>query len=65
MFAFMFVDVIASVGDTIIKLQRQINFIGIFCESVGMTLNLSKTKIIVFRNGGIVKQTENGTTGEK
>ena len=53
----MFADVIASVIDTIIKLQRQINLIRIFCESVGMILNLLKTKIIVFCNGGIVKQT--------
>ena len=55
----MFADVIASVIDTIIKLQRQIKLIRIFCESesVGMILNLLKTIIIVFCNGGIVKQT--------
>ena len=38
--------------------KRQINLIERFCKSVGMSLNLSKTKIIVFRNGGIVKEIE-------
>ena len=57
-FALMFADDIASVSDTIIRLQRQINLIERFCESVDMTLNLIKTKLIVFQNGGIVKQTD-------
>ena len=48
-------------SDTIVRLQHQINCIHRFCESVDMSLNLLKTKIIVFRNGGNVKQIENGT----
>ena len=62
----MFADDIARVNDTIISLQRQINLIESFCESVGMTLNLLKTKVIVICNGDIVlgKQ-KNGTTGDK
>ena len=35
-----------------------VDLIGKFCKSVGMEINLKKTKIMVFRNGGIVKQTE-------
>ena len=35
-----------------------INLIERFCKSVGMNLNLSKTKIIVFRNLVIVKDAE-------
>ena len=54
----MFADDVASFSDTIIRLQHQINCIERFCLSVGMHLNLLKTKIIVFRNGGILKQTE-------
>ena len=57
-FAFMFADDVASFSDTIIRLQHQINCIESFCLSVGMHLNLLKTKIIVFRNGGVLKQTE-------
>ena len=57
-FALMFADDVASFSDTIVRLQHQINCIETFCLSVGMQLNLLKTKIIVFRNGGVLKQTE-------
>ena len=56
--ALMFADDVASFSDSIFRLQQQINCIPRFCESVGMSLNLLKTKIIVFRNGGIVKDIE-------
>ena len=48
----------ANFADTVVRLQRQINLIERFCKSVGMSLNLSKTKIIVFRNSGILKEIE-------
>ena len=47
--ALMFADDVASFADTVVRLQRQINLISRFCNSVGMSLNLSKTKIMVFR----------------
>jgi hypothetical protein len=47
-----------SFSDTVINLQQQINYIEDYCKSVKMKINLSKTKIIVFRNGGVLKQTE-------
>lgn len=50
----MFADDVSSFADTVVRLQRQINLIEKFCDSVGMYLNLSKTKIMVFRNGGII-----------
>ena len=56
--ALMFADDVACFSYTIIRLQRFINLIEQFCKSVGMKLNLNKTKIMVFRNGGILKQTE-------
>ena len=56
--ALLFADDVASFSDSIIRLQQQINCIQRFCESAGMSLNLLKTKIIVFRNGGIVKEIE-------
>ena len=51
----MFADDVSSFADSVIRLQKQINLIEKFCKSVGMSLNLSKTKIIVFRNGGDCK----------
>ena len=56
--ALMFADDISCFADTVVRLKRLIDLIEKFCKSVGMTLNLTKTKIIVFRNGGIVKQME-------
>ena len=35
-----------------------INEIEIFCKTVGIEINLDKTKNIVFRNGGPLKETE-------
>ena len=56
--ALMFADDVSCFSDTVIRLQRLINLIEKFCNAVGMKLNLDKTKIMVFRNGGIVKQNE-------
>ena len=39
-------------------LQNQINTLQKFCTLSGMQVNASKTQIIVFRNGGIVKSNE-------
>ena len=54
----MFADDVARFSDTIIRLQHQNNCKDRFCLFVGMQLNLLKTKYIVFRNGGVLKQTE-------
>jgi hypothetical protein len=54
----MFADDVSNFSDTVINLQHQINYIEEYCKSVNMKINLSKTKIIVFRNGGVLKQTE-------
>ena len=56
--ALLFADDVSSFNDTVIRLQRQINCIEEFCNIVGMQINLDKTKIVVFRNGGILKQSE-------
>ena len=54
----MFADDVSCFSDTVVRLQRLINLIEKFCNAVGMKLNLDKTKIMVFRNGGIVKHIE-------
>ena len=51
-------DDVSSFADTIIQLQRQIDRIEQFSRGVGLSFDFDETKIIVFRNGGIVKQTE-------
>ena len=64
MIALMFADYVAFFDDTIIRLQHQINCIHSFCESVGMSLNLLKTKIIVFRKDGILKRMKRNGIGQ-
>ena len=48
--------------------NAQINVISNFCDRTGMKINLKKTKIIVFRNGGYLRGNEkwkyNGNTIE-
>ena len=54
----LFADDVSSFSDTVIQLQRQIDGIAKFSDSVGMKINLDKSKIMVFRNGGVIKQNE-------
>ena len=56
-----YADDIAAFADTVSALQRLINWIESFCESVHMKIYLSKTKIVVFRNGGVLKHNESWT----
>ena len=48
----LYADDIASCAETVNKLQQQINIVDNFCQKTGMQINIEKTKIIVFRNGG-------------
>ena len=61
----MYADDIANCAETRVMLQRQVNLIGEFCDSRDMNVNLNKTEIIVFRNGGPLREYErwnlNGT----
>ena len=48
----------ANVSDNVRPLQAQLDVIAGFCNRTGMKINLSKTKIIVFRNGGYLREKE-------
>ena len=52
LFALLYADDIAIVADSIGNLQRLINVLNEFCNKWRMTVNLNKTKIIIFRKGG-------------
>ena len=54
----MFADDVASPADTVVQLQRQINSIEKFSTEIGMKINLSKTNVVVFRNGGPLRKNE-------
>ena len=54
----VYADDVADGADTVLRLQRQIDTISRFCDCTGLKLNIFKTKIVVFRRGGIVKENE-------
>ena len=54
----MYADDIVLIGEAIIQLQRKINILEQFCRKYGMKVNLDKTKVMVFRNGGITAKKE-------
>ena len=55
----MYADDMIHCSDTVGRLQHQINSLSKFCSLSGMKLNLAKSKIMIFRNGGILKHNEN------
>ena len=57
-FAILYADDMANCSDTVGRLQAQINVISNFCNRTGMKINLKKTMIIVFRNGGYLRENE-------
>ena len=61
----MYVDDIVIVGDRIGDVQKILDCLDMYCEKWGLSVNMEKTKLIFFRNGGIVKRYEsvyyNGT----
>ena len=54
----MYADDIALVNDTIGRLQKSINTLSTFCDCYGLKVNMSKTNVIVFRNGGPLRHNE-------
>ena len=58
LYCLMYADDVANCADTAINLQRQLNAISTFCHDYGMHINLKKTEIIVFRNGGPLRHYE-------
>ena len=54
----LFADDVAGFSDTVRRLQRIIDTTANVCDLIDMNINLGKTKIIVFRNGGFLKDIE-------
>ena len=54
----LYADDIATSGDLVGRLQRIINEIERFCDLWGLLLKMTKSKIVVSRRGGIVKNME-------
>lgn len=58
LFCLLFADDVAIFSDSVIGLQRLLNNLSIYCDKWKMTVNLDKTKIVVFKNGGHLSKHE-------
>ena len=54
----LYADNIAHCADTVRNLQIQINKLSEFCNEFKLSINMSKTEVIVFRNGGPLRTNE-------
>jgi len=61
----LFADDVALASYTTVGLQRQINILKEYADNFGMQVNLSKTKVIVFRKGGYLSQKEHWKYGNE
>ena len=57
-FLLMYIDDLCIFSDNVIDLQRKINIVEKYCNDWGLEVNLAKTKIIAFRNGGVLRNSE-------
>ena len=54
----LYADDIVIVGDHIGRVQKILNTVSKFCSNWGLRVNMEKSKVMVFRNGGIIKKNE-------
>jgi hypothetical protein len=54
----MFADDISIIIDTVGRLQQHLRSLHEFCIKYGLSVNINKTKVMVFRNGGVLRQKE-------
>ena len=54
----LYADDLVIVGDHIGRVQKILNVLSEFCVKWGMKVNMSKTKSMIFRNGGVIKRNE-------
>ena len=58
LFVLLFADDLVIFAETVIELQRLINRLVGYCDRWRMKVNLLKTKVVVFRNGGPLRRYE-------
>ena len=63
-FMLLFADDIILISDTAVGLQNQLNVLKFEADKLQLTVNLDKTNIIVFRNGGHLSQYERWLYGD-
>ena len=61
----MFADDLAHISDSIIGLQGLLNLLRSFCVVRDLVVNTVKTKVVVFKNGGLLSRNEVWSYGWK
>ena len=51
----LYADDLVLIGDQIGRVQKLLNVLSEFCYKWGLQVNMSKTEVLVYRNGGIIK----------
>ena len=64
-FSLLFADDIVLISQTPAGLQNQINNLKLASEELGLEVNLSKTKSMIFRRGGYIGRTERWNYGRE
>lgn len=59
--ALLFADDLSLLGDTVVGLQRLLNALSDFCQAYNLVVNIQKTKIMVYKNGGVLSRVEKWT----
>ena len=56
----LFADDAVILSDSIQGLQSSLNYLEMYCNKWNLSVNIDKTKIVVFRKGGILDRNELG-----
>lgn len=57
-YSLLYADDLVLFSDNVIDMQKKIDALNIFCLNWDLKVNIDKSKMMVFRNGGYLKQTE-------
>lgn len=60
-----YADDVALLADSVVAMQRKIQVLAKFCDEWGLKVNTDKSKMMVFRNCGCLRQTENWLFNDK
>ena len=58
LFLLLFADDLVIFADSKVEFQRLVNNLAKYCNTFKLKINMSKTNIIVFRNGGYLRSYE-------
>ena len=58
LFVLLFADDLVLFAETVIELQRMINRLAVYCDMWHIKVHVLKTKVIVFRNRGPLRNNE-------